>query len=91
MVDPIPSGVWGKGKEGNGISVDFVIELEEDTEAGVCKDGMRRFGENVIVRKTFFCRRKSLRRQVLFDGEMRELYDPLASPIDDGNETRACG
>jgi hypothetical protein len=49
MVDPIPSGIWGKRKSGNGISVDFVIELEEDTEARVCKDGMRRFWENVIV------------------------------------------
>jgi hypothetical protein len=49
MVDPMPSGIWGKGKAGNGISVDLVIELEEDTEAGVCKDGMRRFWENVIV------------------------------------------
>jgi hypothetical protein len=49
MVDPIPSGIWGKGKVGNGISVDFVIELEEDTETGVYKDGMCRFRENVIV------------------------------------------
>jgi len=49
MVDPIPSGIWGKGKVGNGVSVDIVIELEEDTEAGVCKDRMRRFWENVIV------------------------------------------
>jgi hypothetical protein len=49
MVDPIPSSVWGKGKVGDGISVDFVIKFEEDTEAGVCKDGMCGFGENVIV------------------------------------------
>src|SRR6266849_8455704 len=49
MIDPILSGIWGKGKVGNGISVDLVIELEEDNEAGVCKDGMRRFRENVIV------------------------------------------
>jgi hypothetical protein len=49
MVDPIPSGIWGKGKVGNGISVDFVIELKENTEAGVSECGMCGFGENVIV------------------------------------------
>jgi hypothetical protein len=49
MVDPVPRGVQGKGEVTYGISVDFVIELEEDTEASVCKDGMRRFEENVIV------------------------------------------
>ena len=37
MVDPIPSGLWAKGKVGDGISVDLVIEME-DTEADVCKD-----------------------------------------------------
>ena len=49
MIDPIQSGIWGKGKVGDGTSVDFVIELEEDTETDVCKDGMCRFRENVIA------------------------------------------
>jgi hypothetical protein len=49
MVGPIPGGISSKGKVGNGISVDFVIELDEDTEAGVCKDSMRGFGQDVIV------------------------------------------
>jgi hypothetical protein len=31
-----------------GISVDFVVEVEEDAKADVCKDGMCGFGENVI-------------------------------------------
>ena len=60
MVDPVSSGILGEGKVTYGISVDFVIELEEHTEASVCKDGMRGFGENVIVRKTLFSRRESL-------------------------------
>ena len=30
-----------------GISVDFVIELEEEAEASVCKGGMGRFREDV--------------------------------------------
>ena len=42
-------GVRRKGEVTYGVSVDIVIEFEEDTEAGVCKDGMRRFGEYVIV------------------------------------------
>ena len=47
MVDPVSGSIQGKGKATNGISVDFVIQLEEDAEAGACKDGMRRFGENM--------------------------------------------
>jgi hypothetical protein len=49
MVDPVPRGIRGEGKAINGISVDFVIEFEEDTEASVCKDGVRRFEGNVII------------------------------------------
>jgi len=91
MVDPVSGGIQCEGKVTYGISVDFVIELEEDTEAGVCKGGMGRFGENVIVRKTFFSRRESLRCQVLLDGEMRELNYLVPPPIDDGDETRTYG
>jgi hypothetical protein len=35
MVDPVLSGIQGEGKATYGISVHFVVELEEDTEAGV--------------------------------------------------------
>jgi hypothetical protein len=49
MLDPVPRGIWGEGKVIDGISVDFVIQLEEDAEARVCKDDMRRFGVNVIA------------------------------------------
>ena len=49
MVDPVPRGIRGESIATNGIFVDFVIELKEDTEGNMCKDGVRRFGENVIV------------------------------------------
>jgi hypothetical protein len=49
MLDPVPRGVRGERKVAYGISVDLVIELEEDAEASACKDHMRRFRENVIV------------------------------------------
>jgi hypothetical protein len=48
MIDPVPSGIPGDGEVTYGISLEFVIELEEDSEASPCKEGMRRFGENVI-------------------------------------------
>jgi len=48
MVNPISRGIRGEGKATDGISVDFVIELEEGAEASACKEGMRRFGEKVI-------------------------------------------
>ena len=49
MVDPVPGNIPREGKVGYGISVDLIIEPEDDTEANVRKGGMRRFGENVIV------------------------------------------
>jgi hypothetical protein len=87
MIDPVPSGIWGEGRVSYRLSVEFVVEVEEDAEANVCKAGMCRFGENVIVWKTFFGCRESLRCQVLLDGEVRELYDSKASPVDDGVHT----
>jgi hypothetical protein len=48
MIGPVPSGIRREGKVSYGISVDFVIELEEDTKAGVCKGGMGRLWEDVI-------------------------------------------
>ena len=84
-------GIWCEREMAYGISIDFVIELDEDTEASICKGGMGRLGEDVIVRKTFFGLCESFRCQELFDREMCELYylaDPL---IDDGDQTGACG
>jgi len=48
MVDPVLSRVRCERKVMYGISVDFVVELENDTEAGAGKGRMCRFGENVI-------------------------------------------
>ena len=91
MTDPVPSSIWGKGKVSYVVFVNFVVEVEENTEASVCKDGMCRFGENVIVQKTFFSGHESLRCQVLLDGEVRELYYLMASPASNGNETGTYG
>jgi hypothetical protein len=49
MIDPVPSGIQGEGKVSHRISVDFVVEVEEDAKGSVSKDGMCGFGENVIV------------------------------------------
>jgi hypothetical protein len=49
MVDPVPCSIQGDGKVAYGIPVDVVVKLEEDTQASMSKDGMCRFGENVIV------------------------------------------
>lgn len=70
MVDPVPGGIRSEGETTYCISVDFVVEMENDTETGMCKDGMCMFGENVIVRKTFVSRRESLRFQELSDREV---------------------
>src|SRR6267154_1680312 len=91
MIDPVPSGIRGDGKVTYGISLEFFIELEEDTEANTCKERMRRFGENVIKRKMFFGLCESLRCQELLGREMRELNYSAASLIDGSDETGACG
>ena len=49
MIDPVLSGVWSEWEMVYGIFVDFVIEVEKNTEAGVCEDGMCGFGKNVKV------------------------------------------
>ena len=49
MIDPVLSGMRGEGEVSYCISVDLVVEVEEDAETSVCKDGMCGFGENVIV------------------------------------------
>jgi hypothetical protein len=85
MIHPVLSGIRGEGKLSYGISVDFIVEVEEDAEARVCKDSMCRLGENVIVWKTFFGRRESLRYQVLLDREVSELYYLAASLTRDAN------
>jgi hypothetical protein len=48
MIDPVSGGIRGEGYTTYGISVDFVIELEEDAEASMCKGGMGRSWEDVI-------------------------------------------
>jgi len=48
MLDPVSSSIRGEGKLVYCIPVTFVIQLEEDNEASTCKEGMGRFGENVI-------------------------------------------
>ena len=73
-----------RGKVIYSIFVDFVIESKEDTEANMCKENMRRFGENVIEMKGVI---RPIRCQVLLDREMRELNDLTAFPIDNRDET----
>jgi len=91
MIDPVSGSILSEGNATYGISVDFVVELEEDAEVSVHKESMGRFGENVIERKTFFGFCESLRCQKFLDRKMRELYYLTASLIDYGDQTGACG
>jgi hypothetical protein len=49
MVDPVFSGIQGEGKVTDGISVNFIIKSEEDSEASVRKKFMCRFRKNVVA------------------------------------------
>jgi hypothetical protein len=49
MVDPVSGGIWGERRATCRYAVVFVIEWEEDTEAGMRKKCMCRLGKNVIV------------------------------------------
>ncbi len=48
MVHPVSGGIGGEREVSYRISVDFVIQLKEDTEASMCKDDVRSFGDDVI-------------------------------------------
>ena len=67
VVDPVPRGIQRQGKLTDSIFIDFVIELEQDTETSVCKDDMRRFWENMIAPKAFFSCCQLFRCQELLD------------------------
>jgi hypothetical protein len=60
MIDPVSSCIQSERKLTYGVSVDFVIKLEEDTETGACKQRMGLSGKNVIRRKRIFCVCESL-------------------------------
>ena len=49
MIDPVLSCVWYKREVSDGISVDFVIEMEKDAEAGTRKRRVCTFGGNMII------------------------------------------
>jgi hypothetical protein len=49
MLDPVLSCIRSERTVSYRISVDFVVKVEEDAQAGMSKDGMCGFGENVIV------------------------------------------
>jgi hypothetical protein len=54
MICPVSGGIQNEGNTTNGIFIDCVIELEEDSEASMCKGGTGRFKEDVIKRKRPF-------------------------------------
>src|SRR5712671_5205234 len=90
MIDPISSGIGCQRKPIYRISIDFVIQFEEDAEAGVCECRMGMVGKNVVVRKTLFGLGESFRCQVFFDREVGELYNWEAADVDDHDKTRTC-
>jgi hypothetical protein len=91
MIDPVLSRIWRKREVTDSIPVDFVIEMEKNTEANTRERGMCAFGGNVIAGEGLFCLRESLGCQELFDREVGKLDDLGASDIDDGNKARTRG
>jgi hypothetical protein len=86
MIDPESSGILRKRKSRYSFFVDFVIELEEDTEASAGEGGMCGFRENVVTQKRHFCMRQPLRCQELFDRVVGKLDNLGVGNIDDGDE-----
>ena len=87
MIDSVLSSIWGERKVSYRIFINLIIKVEKDAEARVCKDGMCRFRKNVIVWKTVFDSNESIQCQAFLNGGMRELYDLMAFPVDNDNET----
>ena len=91
MIDPVSGGILREGNVTYGISVSFVIELEEDAQASVCKGDMGRFKKDVIEWKMSCGLCEPLRCQELLNGGMRELDYLAFSLSDNGDKAGACG
>jgi len=89
MVDPVSCGVLGEGKVFDGPSVNFVIESKGDTEAACARVTCAGSGECDSMKGVRQPSRVAPMSRT-FDGEVRKLYDSVAFPISDSNETSAC-
>jgi hypothetical protein len=76
MIDLVMSGIW---PEGTVSSVHFIVEVEEDVEANVGKDGMCRFCEELrsVVLSGQGCSGVGVHRQNLglWTGETRPMLN----------------
>jgi hypothetical protein len=95
MINPVPSSIWGKGKASYGISVNFVVEVEEEPgghwdrhEQGWYVQVQGEYESMKDDHQLLWVAAQSLWCQVLLDGEVRELYYLMASPVDES--TMAC-
>src|SRR6266446_5244475 len=80
MVHPVSGGIVGEGKVSYGISVDLVIELEEDTEASMCDDGSetgtnRQYCFSRIFRTPIYVIHRGRRLVELNCKDVREFFD----------------
>ena len=82
MRGPVLSSVSSQRELVDIVTVNAIVQSEEDAKTCLCKDRMRGLESNVIVRDISDGFRKSVRRQEFLDGEMRKLDDPRIPVFD---------
>ena len=89
MRGPILSSVSSQREVLDIVTVNTIVQSEEDAKACLYENRMRCLESNVISRDISDGLRQSVRRQEFLDGEMRKLDDPRIPVFDYDDQTRA--
>ncbi len=90
MVDPVFGSILGKRDVRSIVRVGSIVQTEQDAQAGLSEDGVRRLEVNAMPRDIAIFRvREPLQGQKFFDSEVRKLDHSAVAImiIDDGNQT----
>jgi hypothetical protein len=89
--DPVLSRIFSQRRSLDTLFVVVIVGMEEKSETDLRKNRVRACGKDVIQGKIPPCGRQMIGRQELFDGQVRELHDPGASVVNDGDQVRTYG
>src|SRR5216684_6543115 len=90
MRGPVLSSVLGQREVLDAVTVNTIVQSEENTKACLCKNRMRSLKSNVIPRDISHGLRKPVRCQEFLDRKMRKLDHPQIPVLDYRDQARAC-
>src|SRR5216683_5806641 len=91
MLDPVLGGVFSQREVLDVVTINAIVQFEEDSKTCLSENSMSSLEWNVIPRDFFSARpRKSVRSQKFFDREVSKLNDPRIPILGYDHQTRAC-